>query len=102
MRGSCLTRRYGRHTSIHSIRFGCGSKESGGGAGVPSLVVRAQQSNETNRLKLGYRMSRKFDVVIVGGGVIGSSAAYFLAAEKEFGGSIAVVERDPTYTEAAT
>jgi FAD-dependent oxidoreductase domain-containing protein 1 len=47
-------------------------------------------------------MSRKFDVVIVGGGVVGSSAAYFLAAQPEFGGSIAVVERDPTYTEAAT
>ncbi len=47
-------------------------------------------------------MSRKFDVVIVGGGVVGSSAAYFLAAQQAFGGSIAVVERDPTYAEAAT
>lgn len=47
-------------------------------------------------------MSKKFDVVIVGGGVIGSSAAYFLAAQQAFGGSIAVVERDPTYAEAAT
>ena len=47
-------------------------------------------------------MSRKFDVVIVGGGVIGSSAAYFLAAQEAFGGSIAVIERDPTYGEAAT
>jgi FAD-dependent oxidoreductase domain-containing protein 1 len=43
-----------------------------------------------------------FDVVIIGGGVVGSSAAYFLAAEKAFGGSIAVIEKDPTYTEAAT
>ena len=43
-----------------------------------------------------------YDVVIVGGGVIGSSAAYFLAAEPDFDGRIAVIERDPTYTEAAT
>ena len=47
-------------------------------------------------------MSKKFDVVIIGGGVTGSSAAYFLAAEQAFGGSIAVVERDSTYGEAAT
>ncbi len=47
-------------------------------------------------------MSRQFDVVIVGGGVIGSSAAYFLAAEPAFGGTIAVIERDATYAEAAT
>src|SRR5690348_17919223 len=47
-------------------------------------------------------MSRTFDVVIMGGGVVGSSAAYFLASQPSFGGSIAVVERDPTYAEAAT
>lgn len=47
-------------------------------------------------------MSRTFDVVIIGGGVIGSSVAYFLAAEPAFTGSIAVIERDSTYTEAAT
>ena len=47
-------------------------------------------------------MSRSFDVVIIGGGVIGSSIAYFLAAEPAFAGSIAVIERDSTYAEAAT
>jgi FAD-dependent oxidoreductase domain-containing protein 1 len=47
-------------------------------------------------------MSRRFDVVIVGGGVVGSSAAYFLASQAAFGGTVAVVERDPTYAEAAT
>jgi FAD-dependent oxidoreductase domain-containing protein 1 len=47
-------------------------------------------------------MPRKFDVVIAGGGVIGSSAAYFLAAQPAFGGTVAVIERDATYAEAAT
>ena len=47
-------------------------------------------------------MSRTFDVVIVGGGVVGSSTAYFLAAQPAFGGTIAVIERDTTYAEAAT
>jgi FAD-dependent oxidoreductase domain-containing protein 1 len=45
---------------------------------------------------------KRFDVVIVGGGVIGSSAAYFLSAQSGFQGSVAVVEKDPTYAEAAT
>lgn len=43
-----------------------------------------------------------YDVVIVGGGVIGSSIAYFLAASPDFDGRIAVVERDPTYETAST
>lgn len=42
-------------------------------------------------------MDRTFDVVIVGGGVIGSSIAYFLSADPGFDGSVAVVERDPNY-----
>jgi FAD-dependent oxidoreductase domain-containing protein 1 len=44
-----------------------------------------------------------YDVVIVGGAVVGSAAAYFLAGP--FGMDpkrIAVIERDPTYGEAAT
>jgi FAD-dependent oxidoreductase domain-containing protein 1 len=42
------------------------------------------------------------DVVIIGGGVIGSAIAYFLAGRTDFKGSITVIERDPTYEAAAT
>ena len=41
-------------------------------------------------------------VVIVGGGIIGSAVAYFLASSADFHGTVTVVERDPAYTEAAT
>jgi FAD-dependent oxidoreductase domain-containing protein 1 len=40
------------------------------------------------------------DVVIVGGGVIGSAIAYFLAAEH--GVHATVIERDPTYAKASS
>ena len=45
---------------------------------------------------------QSFDVVIIGGGVVGSSAAYFLSAQPDFNGTIAVIEKDSTYAEAAT
>ena len=47
-------------------------------------------------------MNPSYDVVIVGGAVIGSAVAYFLAANPDFDGSILVVERDPTYARAST
>lgn len=47
-------------------------------------------------------MKDHYDVVIVGGAVIGSAIAYFLASNPDFGGSILVVERDPTYHKAST
>jgi len=47
-------------------------------------------------------MKQSYDVVIVGGAVIGSAVAYFLTANPDFKGSVLVVERDPTYSKAAT
>lgn len=47
-------------------------------------------------------MKQSYDVVIVGGAVIGSAVAYFLTANPDFKGSVLVVERDPTYAKAAT
>ncbi|HEX6102580.1 MAG TPA: FAD-binding oxidoreductase [Alphaproteobacteria bacterium] len=42
------------------------------------------------------------DVIIVGGGVIGSSVAYFLKGWVRFPGTVLVVEKDPTYERAST
>lgn len=47
-------------------------------------------------------MKDQYDVVIVGGAVIGSAVAYYLSANPDFDGSILVVEKDPTYLKAAT
>src|SRR6516225_6660845 len=43
-----------------------------------------------------------YDVVIVGGAVVGSATAYFLAQNPDFKGSVLVVERDWTYAQSAT
>lgn len=47
-------------------------------------------------------MDRSYDVIIVGGGVIGSSIAYHLTANPDFRGRVAVIERDPTYAAASS
>ncbi len=45
---------------------------------------------------------KSYDVVIVGGAMLGSSAAWFLSNNPDFTGRVLVVERDPTYRHAAT
>jgi len=43
-----------------------------------------------------------YDVVIVGGAMLGSSTAWFTSSNPDFDGSILVVERDPTYEFTST
>lgn len=46
--------------------------------------------------------SERADVVIVGGAIVGSAVATFLASRPDFGGRIVVVERDPTFRTSST
>ena len=43
----------------------------------------------------------RYDIAIIGGGIIGSAIAYYLTRDGR-GGRVAVIERDNTYSEAAT
>lgn len=45
---------------------------------------------------------KSYDVVIVGGAMLGSSVAWFTASNPDFDGSILVVEKDPTYEFTST
>ena len=47
-------------------------------------------------------VERRADIVIVGGAIIGSAVATFLAMHPDWSGRIVVVERDPTYRTAST
>lgn len=47
-------------------------------------------------------LARHYDVVCVGGAMMGSSAAYFLTEHPGFDGSVLIVEPDWTYDRAAT
>ncbi|MDD9875952.1 MAG: FAD-binding oxidoreductase [Magnetovibrio sp.] len=46
-------------------------------------------------------MNERYDIVIIGGAIVGSSIAYFLTRGGR-GGEVAVIEPDPTYEWAAT
>jgi len=48
------------------------------------------------------RSSKSYDVVVIGGGIIGSSVAYWLSSNPDFDGTVAVIERDATYKYCST
>lgn len=43
-----------------------------------------------------------YDVVIMGGAIMGSSAAWFLTDNPDFDGSVLVIEKDPTFENCST
>jgi glycine/D-amino acid oxidase-like deaminating enzyme len=43
-----------------------------------------------------------YDVVIIGGAIMGSSTAWFLSDNPDFNGSVLVVERDPSFENSST
>ena len=43
-----------------------------------------------------------YDVVIVGGAIMGSATAFFLSQNDDFDGSVLVIERDPSYQMCST
>ncbi len=47
-------------------------------------------------------MDNSYGVVIIGGGVVGCSIAYFLTSNSDFRGRVAVIERDPSYAASSS
>jgi glycine/D-amino acid oxidase-like deaminating enzyme len=58
------------------------------------------RADSWNAVFSGVRMAR-YDIVIIGGAIVGSAVAYYLRREG-FTGSVALVEKDPTFARSAT
>ena len=47
-------------------------------------------------------MHQTSDVVVIGGGIIGSAAAFFIASDPGFDGKVTVIEKDSSYKSSST
>lgn len=56
----------------------------------------------SNAEHLNAPQKSSYDVVIVGGAIMGASTAWFLSDNEDFDGSVLVVEKDPTYEFCST
>lgn len=74
--------------------FGCSRDGTPGGV-HPSRPYTCGYDPHVNRIE-------RADVIIIGGAIIGSSVATFLAARPDFDGRILVVERDPSFRTSST
>ena len=100
-----LRRRESRHPLHHHRHHRPHRRATRQGAAVrqPVRLQAGRARSARARLRgIGRPSMQSYDVVIVGGGVMGSSVAYFLKGWLNFPGSVLVVERDPTYADAAT
>ncbi len=43
-----------------------------------------------------------YDVIVIGGAMMGSATAYFLSNNSDFNGKVLVIEKDPTYAKSST
>ena len=94
------------HIKIHRICSPAKAQQRHGFSGLamalfsgnlkPNSFQRAAPMQKVTSLQTSY------DVIIIGGGIMGASTACFLSQNKDFQGKVLVVERDPTYEFAST
>src|SRR5579859_1585114 len=71
-----------------------------------AIVPRLSTLEKVHEMKLSpidtKPLRKHYDVVIIGGASMGSAVAWYLTNNRDFTGSILVVERDPTYQWTST
>ena len=85
----------GSATRSANARSGAATRARSGGADSSASLAR--------RAATRARPSRaSYDVVIVGGAMMGAATAWFLTDDRDFDGTVLVVERDPSYERCST